>query len=400
MKFLRNIFDRKNDVDQIISKICKNKKIKKKSDIFLYFDWPFGSYIFDELLKEKTNLQLDKFSLFEIFDVHDRRDLMVLYEQDLQTYCQTICNFIVEHYPDGIQGFLITHDWLPAHQVVVKIFQKLGVQTVLITHEGVFQNRNLFYDSKAPICDIALVWGRLHKEIFIERGYSSEKIFEVGSIKLNKMKNFSFNVDKDKFFSITNLHADKKTILYCCQLCDLQWGCQENALNHQKKQIEDIVMLCNENEYNCIIRNSPALPMRVLPDDFVSYLSKYDNVFIDGYDLDNTAKSQYKVSIEDSLFYSDLVIGMNTTVQLEAVLIHKPAIIMQYFDFDAVWGRVLGLPIAKSKKDLALLVQHLINVDRFNIDQDLREHFEISYGYSDNPDFSPIDNIYNILRSV
>lgn len=404
MRFLRNILKRKtrqhNQEDVLIENLCRGVRIKKTKGKFLYLDWPFGGYVFDELKGGQNRIELIKFSLFDVFKIDDRRLISVAYAHDLEKYCQTIVDYIKVNYTDGIQGFLISHDWLNVHQVIVKIFQQLDIPTILLTHEGVFQNRTIFYESKAPISDLALVWGELHKEIFVERGFPANKIYPVGSIKLNNMKNFSCDLSREEFFQKTGLDAHKKTIIYCCQLCDAQWGCQETALYYQRKQIEDIVSICLKKGYNCIIRNSPAHPAMVMSPEFIDCLQKNKNVFVDGYDLDGIAKSRYQVSIGDSIFYSDLVIGMNTTVQLEAVLIQKPTMIVRYFDFDAVWQRELGLEVASDHHTLENLIEKLIVKDVFSIPAGFQKKFNTDYGYSDDPEFSPINNICDILETV
>jgi len=362
---------------------------------YAYFDWPFGNYIFKALDEYNSKeVQFVKFSLFEILKIQNRWALQSYFYKN-KSFCEEIiCEFIERARPEAL---IVNFDWLKFCSDVIRVFHLMEVPVILILHEGVFQNENIYYDSKAPIADKALVWGELHKRIFEKRGYPSENISVVGSVKLNQYKNFQPSISREEFFRETNLNENQRTILYACQLCDCQWGDQKFALQKQLEQITDIAKVAKNNHWNLIVRNSTTRPDEILPVQFVEALRNEKDIFVDGEDIDNTFKSVYRVSAEDSIWYSDLVIGMNTTMQLEASLLNKPAGIVKYFDFDPKWNRELGLPVAENYSELEGLIGNTINLKHSLISADKKDNFCKEYGYSDDLKYSSLANIEKFL---
>ena len=365
---------------------------------FLYFDWHSGAYVFEDLLEARyKHINLIKFSLFDIFNQSYRWALVHSFNNDKERYISIIAEMILRLQPDGL---LVTHDWLPFHVEIINIFKEYKIPVILILHEGVFQNVDKYYSATIPISDKALVWGELHKNIFIERGYPEEKIRVVGSIKLNKYKLFKPFLSRDDFFKTCGLDKDRKTIIYCCQLCDGQWGDQEYALSHQRGIIDDVIKIACRHNYNIIIRNTLASPNLVLPQSFLKTYETCKNVFIDGEDVDSIEKSIYKVNAEDSLYHCDLVIGLNTTMQLEASLLNKPAIVARYFDFDPKWQREIGLPTAENYTELEGSIVEYINCKHSLISPGKISEFCKNYGYSDDMEYSPLKNVEKELLDL
>ena len=375
--------------EKVIKKIFSKKNKSKKN--FLYFDWHFGGYIFEEMLKEKyEKINLIKFSLFDIFNLKHRWALRQSFDDNKEKYAGVIIELIDQLKPNGL---LVTFDWLPFYKEVIDFFKCKKIPVVMILHEGVFQDDKKYYYAVAPISDRALVWGDIHRRIFVERGYSEDKIGVVGSIKLNKYKSFKPLLSVKDYFNICKLDKNKKTILYCCQLLDEQWGDQEHSLSKQRDLIDDLVKITIEYDYNLVIRNSPASPKLVLPVSLSEKYRTYQNIYIDGEDTNNTEKSCYKIKAEDALFYSDLVIGFNTTMQLEASILNKPAIIAQYFDFDPKWQKEMGLPVATNYYELKELIVNNIECQHNLITQDKKTELFKNYGYNEDIDYSPLKNI-------
>jgi SAM-dependent methyltransferase len=116
--------------------------------------------------------------------------------------------------------------------------------------------------------------------------------------------------------------------------------------------------------------------------------------------VDDTDKSSYKVKAEDSLYYSDLVTGLNTTMQLEASLLNKPAIIVRYFDFNPKWHEEKGLPIASDYLELEELIIKYINSQHNLISLNKKSELYKNYGYSNDIEYSPIKNIEKELLAL
>ena len=378
-------------------KNIKNSIVPDKKN-FLYFDWFFGGYVFDEMkVANYENINLIRFSLFDIFNITTRARLInyIEYYEDKinKLFQKEFCNM-------NIDGLLVTHDWLKMQQKIINIFQSMNIKVVNILHEGVFQNEKLYYDSKSPVSDLVLTWGEMQKRIFSERGFSEEKIIPIGSIKLNSYKNFVPSITRDEFFKLLNLSSHKKTILYCCQLCDNQWIDQNLALENQRRMITDLVSIAKEHDYNLIIRNAPAMPEKIIPISFTEQYENDSNVVFEGRDEARINKSTYLTKPSDNIYYSDLVIGMNTTMQVEASLLNKPVLIAKYFEFDTKWNRELGLPVAENKDSLENLINRYIDYTENLIDSKKKEQFYSDYGYKEDLNYLPLKNIENILTNL
>ena len=390
--FIFNHRFNKNVIENIFTQIDKSKRN------FLYFEWPFGSYIFDEIKKTHfENINLIKFSLFDIFELDNRDDLFIFWNKYKKQIFKELNQFVSKIH---IDGFLVTYDWLPIVQDLIRIFSEHNIPTINIVHEGVFQDRKLYYAEQAPISDLTLVWGELQKQIFLERGYPEEKIKVIGSIKLNSYKDYIPKITREQFFKILNLNPNKKTILYCCQLCDNQWGNQNFALEKQRIIIDDLINIANHNGFNLIVRNAPAHPSMIIPQDFKNKYIDNINIKFEGLDIDNRNSSSYLTEPSDNIYYSDIVVGMNTTMQLEASILAKPAIVAHYFNFDPKWHKELGLPIVTNKEQLANCIINNIDKKTNLIDKTMQDNFYTEYGFNPNLEFNPINNLEDILMNI
>lgn len=403
IKNIIQIFERKFFEEQ---KLFYNKKylsqilkqIDKKKKNYLYYEWPFGGYVFDEMKNANyKGINLIGFSLFKLFDIENRSKL----KKFVLNNFDEIEKLIIKSFKNkNIKAFLVTHDWHVLHENVINCFKKALIPSVCIIHEGVFQSKNDYYESKPPISDKTLVWGELLKSIFIERGYDSKNIEIVGSIKLNNYKYFQPKLPKSKFFESLSLDINKKTILYCCQLCDNQWGNQDYALSKQVDTIRALVDIAKNNDFNLIIRNAPASPKKILPKDFCSELDLHDFVAIDGKDFTNEKNSTYTTTAGDCIYYSDIIVGMNTTMQLEASILDKPAIVAQFFDFVPKWHNELGLPLCVNPQELEQSIKQNIFISGSLIQNNKKLKFYDEYGFYPDKNYNPLKHIEEFLKNI
>ena len=383
---------------EYIKRYFKPIRIRKDKETLIYLEWPFGNYVFEEMEARlfETGFKMAKFSLFEALGVKDRDELKVIYENNRERFYIDLAEYVKKF--ESAACFLVTHDWFCLHRNAVKIFRYLKVPVYCVLHEGVFQSLDKYYDGKIPIADKTLVWGLLHRDIFVARGLKPKQIAEVGSITLNKYKSFKPELGFEAFFDRLKLDKNKKTVVYCCQLCDNQWGDQEACLQVQQQQIEDIICICRKYGYNCIIRNSPAVPDKVIPREFRNKFIGIEDIAFDGEDTKNVNVSEYAVKSGDAVYYSNLLIGMNTTMQLEASILNRPAVVVKYFPFEAKWHDELGLPAALDKAQLEDLIVKNIDKKESLISADKMQPFCNNYGFSRDLSFDPVKNIFSFIE--
>ena len=374
-------------------------KIKKDRKNFLFLYWPFGNYVYEELEKSSKNINIIQLSLFKLFNVKDRIELGNLFTDFCLTYFKTLEKIINENFKNEyINGVLVTSDWQGTLRQIVSCFKYADIPVLCVVHEGVFQDRKQFYAGKKPIADYIYVWGELLKSVFIERGYDKNHIHVIGSIKLNNYKKFCPKITREEFFKKLKLDSNKKTILYCCQLCDIQWGEQGYALAQQENIIKSLIKIVEECNYNLIVRNGPAFPRTILSDSIVETIKSSNNCIVDGENANNTT-TKYITEPGDSIYYSDIIVGMNTTMQLEASLLNKPAIVAGFFDFNTKWHDELGLPLCKNYNELKECILKHIN-SKSLIEKNRKPLMYKNYGYSEDKNYLPIRNLEEELGGI
>lgn len=375
-------------------------KIKKDRENYLFLYWPYGNYVYEELEKSVTNINIIQFSLFKLFNLKDVKEVINVFTDFCYDYITEFEKIINNYFKDEhIKGLLITSDWYPTLRQIISCFKYANIPVLCIVHEGVFQDRTRFYNGAVPISDHIFVWGELLKSVFLERGYDENRIHVIGSIKLNKYKNFYPKLTKEEFFDKLKLNSAQKTILYCCQLCDMQWGKQSYALAQQENVIKTLIKIAEELGYNLIVRNGPAYPRTILSDDIVKLIKSSNNCVIDGDNKDNVT-TKYITESGDSIYYSDIIIGLNTTMQLEASLLNKPAVVAGFFDFDTKWPDELGIPLCKNYDELKECIVENINSNKSLIDEYKKISFYKNYGYSEDKNYLPIKNFEEELGGI
>ena len=123
----------------------------------------------------------------------------------------------------------------------------------------------------------------------------------------------------------------------------------DSFIREEEKDERDPLLRANEAaeecNYNLIVRNGPAFPRTILSDSIVETIKSSNNCIVDGENANNTT-TKYITEPGDSIYYSDIIVGMNTTMQLEASLLNKPAIVAGFFDFNTIQTRIVHHIIA------------------------------------------------------
>jgi len=242
-----------------------------------------------------------------------------------------------------ISGFILTFDWAPVMRIIVEVCKELRIPTILIPHESVFVDRNLYYTditSKAsvPLCDVVLGWGEMQRSIFLERGYPAERFISVGAPKFDTYFDYQPRLDRHAFHRLYGLDGDKKTILFASQPLDSQTD-MRLARASQRRAIKDLLDYAIARDAQLIVRLPPS------KDDIV------------GRDLTEEMKASglaaiddaecYLVDPEEAVHHADIVTSVNSTMLFEGALSGRPALSMKYIEFSQIWEQA-GIPAARS----------------------------------------------------
>ncbi len=255
-----------------------------------------------------------------------------------------------------VAGFLFTFDWHPVMRGLADACRELGIPRILIPHESVFADRQRYYryaphNIGRPSCDRVLCWGELQRDLFVERGYPSERTTLVGAPKLDRYHDYRPALARAAFFARLGLDPHKQTLLFVAQALDMAGG-RRQSRRAQQLAIADALAFARANNANFLLRSPPSA-------DRVVSASSWLKGQLAGRDVAHDTGPTYLASPEDTLYHADLVISLNSTMLFEAALLGVPSLAATYFDFDCLWTPT-DLPRAGNRDELFARAQPLL----------------------------------------
>ncbi len=406
---------KRNQDDNAVEKESTKKKSAKKSNfdfpeefdlyneniletdshhkVYGYIPWiaGHGTKLVSQICRD-SDLEIKEIRLFLLNKQNSRKNIIKFSHEHPYEYKYFLTNRLIQ-IKDRLSGIICTFDWNSAMRLIVEVCQELGITTILIPHEGIFLNRQkYYYDTKSyasvPICDIALVWGHLQKEIFIERGYPEERIVVVGSPKLDTSTSYKAVLNRKQFCLLYGFNPEVPIILFACQYFDSQTD-QKKALNKQKEIIKDLMEYCEDHQYQLLIRLPPS-GYDILGKSLYAQLGKKPYSAID----DSIC---YQTGPEESIFHSEFVLSINSTMLLEAYIMGRKSISTRYINIESIWDKNL-IPCIDNKESL---FQMLNDRKHQNIDDHEAEYKKVKYDLSTGEfDGQARKRIQKILRSI
>lgn len=347
----------KNDLTFISNERLKDFEFSTTKKNIIYVPWLKNSLSLIETLEERTDLNFIPFNCYkDINNPNYRRQLL----RKSRMNKKRIQNEIIKKLEDNIlniDALLVTLDWTDALKNIVVACKKVGIPTFLVPHESVFANQNLFYKctvtgNNIPVTDYILCWGDLQFNLFKERGVLEKKMVKVGSPKFDTYKNYEPSLMKQEFYKQNSLDSEKKTILFATQPLDSQYD-ENRALNSQSDLAEDLLNICETNNWQLILRLPPSRGKEIIREETLEKLEKASFAAIEG-EIYKEAKPS------DAIYHSDFVISINSTMLFEAFLLNKPSISAAYAEFEIFWDKA-GIPVVYNKKELEKILKKYMN---------------------------------------
>jgi hypothetical protein len=248
-------------------------------------------------------------------------------------------------------GLVVTFDWAPSMRIVVSVAKAHGLPVVLIPHEGAFFDRRRFYanrngEPRAPIADAALVWGELHKEIFIERGYPAARIQVVGSPKVAAARRYRPLLDATAYRTGLGLAPDRPVVLFALQPLD-NVADPDAARAVQRRIVAETAEVTAAAGYGLVLRLPPA----PVPDLVPPQLGSHVVVAKPGREPAGSAL--------EAIAQASLVVSMGSTMLLEAATMKRPALVLTADGFESSFSG-LGIPAARSRAEMAERIPALV----------------------------------------
>lgn len=343
--------------------VCKNERMrfhflifprefnkncaKEDTDSFIgYIPWIEGHTAnLIAMLGSEVQYKIKPISLFKITDIISRSAVNKFIRKNPEVYRVFLRHCFKKR--KKVKAMIFTFDWLPTMRILVEECKKTDIATILIPHEGVFLNEDKYYwDEKTgvsyPACDYVLGWGSLQKRIFGKRGYPYQNYIPVGSPKLDECILYTPDCSKAEFCAHYQFDENKPILLFACQFLDVQIDTRL-AQAKQNEILSDLMQYTEENDWQLIIRMPPN-GIDVLNDENKKKAALNQNVVID-------YSNYYRSSVKETIFYSSLVLSINSTMLFETVLMKKCALAVHYFDVVPPWGTKL-IPAVHDKTEL------------------------------------------------
>lgn len=336
-----------------------------EQSVFLYMPWiaEHSNALIDKITSNQ-NYQLKEFDIVKGGEPNElRREVLRFALNNPSLYRKMVARKLIP-ISKNVKAFIFTFDWSPVMRIIVSVCKELGINTILIPHESVFADRNKYYWcpvtlASVPSTDIILSWGRLQNEIFIERGYPKDNIVTVGAPKFDTYVDYEPLLSRDQYCNFMGLDPTKKIILFASQPLDSQYDAQV-ARKAQINAINDLISVAENRGIQVIIRLPPSKD-NILGKELIQRIEKSSSTSID----DSVC---YFVNAEESIYHSDMISSVNSTMLFEAVIAGKPSFSIKYIEFEQIWENV-GIPAAKDISQIDSIVQSVIN-DSYSIPSD------------------------------
>ncbi|MFH3481887.1 capsular polysaccharide export protein, LipB/KpsS family [Xanthobacter variabilis] len=324
--------------------------------VFLYIPW-IAEHT-DALIAKLGSDQGYTLVPFDIFqgveDNTTRREIFRFAQENPDVYRRLVARRLVQ-LRRHICGIIFTFDWAPIAHMIANVCAELDIPRILIPHESVFVDRDKYYwdpttRASVPIADLVLGWGRLQREIFLERGYPAERFQVVGAPKFDPYAAYQPALTREQFCRLYGLRADHKIILFATQPLDSQLDTRQ-ARKSQASAISDLFEYAQAHGCQLLVRLPPSKD-DVLGDELRTRLIRSPAGAVDDAHC-------YLVPPEEAVYHADVVSSVNSTMLFEAVLLGRPALSMKYVAFDQVWEKV-GIPAAHNREEMAAILADML----------------------------------------
>jgi hypothetical protein len=310
----------------------------------------YQSWIWSHTGKLVQSVKSDRYDLVDmgLFRDPDDKEIRRCLMQYAATNGSAFRRLITERIKPfhGAKALLVTMDWVPAIRHIVYEAAGLGIPTILLPHESVFADRERYYTHQkqkinTPACDLVLAWGDLQEEIFVSRGYPADRIVKIGAPKFDYIHAIR-GLGRDPV-AILGLDPGRPVVTFAAQPLDSQYDAKiaRQAQNHA---IDNLIASATSIGYQVVVRLPPSKD-RLLNVHLEAVIATMDNVAIDD------PAVGYKLTAEEAVQVSDIMVSVNSTMLLEAALAGRVAISTKYVEFDQMWGN-LNIEVARNAMEL------------------------------------------------
>ncbi|MGQ3888982.1 hypothetical protein ACQUW5_08120 [Legionella sp. CNM-1927-20] len=334
----------------------------KKQPCYLYLPWieALTNKLMSHLDNSATHFRLLPLPIFTNTKTIQNRKKITFLARYAQPILDKILLNWLEPIASDIAGIVFTFDYGLLQRQMIRVCQRLNIQTILIPHESVFFNRDKYYlhpltGINTPLCDYVLCWGQLQKDVFTSRGYPSDRIQIVGAPKLDHYYHYQPKFSHSEFCQRAKLNEDKPIVLFAAQSLDFQVN-HQMAIQAQRTIITQLINYCQQKNYEFILRCPPT--GYIIGDKQLFNQMHEANFLID------SPNPAYCFEPEEAIYHADVIISINSTMLFEALLMGKRSLSVKYFDFKEDWQRA-GIKCVFSEQELITTLNNWLQDKQF-----------------------------------
>lgn len=317
-----------------------------------------GDVLLEEVFGDAPNLALLPLRFHPEDDEKWRRSVL-----DFAIQCPTAFARIFEHrllsIKQPIQGLVLTLDWIGPMKVAAHVARMHRLPVVILPHEAVYLQEERFYfnpydGTNIPTGDAFLAWGGLQKDHMLARGYPAERIKVVSSPKLQAAATYKPSMERAEYAHRLGLAPEKPIILFVAQNLD---NCDDpdGARRRQVLALEDVVAVCEMNGFQLVVRLPPANISPIFENGLRDRFGDTPRFPVISF---NSARAE--TYPREAITHSDCLVSISSTMLLEAALIGKPSLAIDYIAVPSLFVTRGGLPAADSRDALAAMLPKLV----------------------------------------
>lgn len=308
-----------------------------------------------ESYQEKAKRLFNKFSSHPVFSRKSFQDIF-LWDISRMIYCIWKSYYIFQNYP--ISGVLVGTTEEMMCRTLVLVASQYGIPSYCLQH-GLILGEEAYVPAFATYY---FVYGKYEKNFYIEKGVAPERIIITGHPRYDSIFTSTYT-NKSEIIRRAGLNPNKKTILLATQP------------QHTQFYINLTQELLKNRHVQIIIKPHPWEKAKNRINSYLLLAKKHRQVAV----ITN------EISLYQLIESVDLVVVVNSTVGLEAMLLDKPVLVFKptylnrnYPYFDALEDYVYTTTEEIAEGILELLSTPLFQEKAKEIrDQFLRENYPI-----------------------